>query len=316
MSGPRNRDPGPPDPRRTMLEESAVRSQQSEQPPTGRVRGGRIAAGVVGLVALVLLGRQFGGLLPRFAEWVDGLGFWGPAVFIAGYVVTTVAFIPGAVMTLAAGAVFGLPRATVYVLAGATLGSAVAFLISRHLAREAIAARVAGNARFAAIDRAVGAQGFKMVLLMRLSPVFPYNLLNYSLGFDHRPLHRLRLRLDRHAPRDAALRLLRRPWPATWRGWQGGPPSSAARPTTPCWSSGCSRPLRSPPWSPTPPAGHSARPAVARTSFRGVGILEDSEVRRQESEGSRRGSPASVQCRAAFAALPPPERVATAARHR
>ena len=165
-----------------MLKESAVRSQQSEQPPTGRVRGGRIAAGVVGLVALVLLGRQFGGLLPRFAEWVDGLGFWGPAVFIAGYVVTTVAFIPGAVMTLAAGAVFGLPRATVYVLAGATLGSAVAFLISRHLAREAIAARVAGNARFAAIDRAVGAQGFKMVLLMRLSPVFPYNLLNYSLG--------------------------------------------------------------------------------------------------------------------------------------
>jgi uncharacterized membrane protein YdjX (TVP38/TMEM64 family) len=154
----------------------------ANRPALARVSGGRIAAGVVGLVALVLLGRQLGGLLPRFAEWVDGLGFWGPAVFIAGYVVTTIAFIPGAVMTLAAGAVFGLPKATVYVLTGATLGSAVAFLISRHLAREAIAARVAGNARFAAIDRAVGAQGFKMVLLLRLSPVFPYNLLNYSLG--------------------------------------------------------------------------------------------------------------------------------------
>jgi uncharacterized membrane protein YdjX (TVP38/TMEM64 family) len=154
----------------------------ANRPALARVSGGRIAAGVVGLVALVLLGRQLGGLLPRFAEWVDGLGFWGPAVFIAGYVVTTVAFIPGAVMTLAAGAVFGLPKATVYVLTGATLGSAAAFLISRHLAREAIAARVAGNARFAAIDRAVGAQGFKMVLLLRLSPVFPYNLLNYSLG--------------------------------------------------------------------------------------------------------------------------------------
>ncbi|MCH7746485.1 MAG: TVP38/TMEM64 family protein [Acidobacteria bacterium] len=154
----------------------------ANRPAITRVSGGRIAAGVVGLVALVLLGRQLGGLLPRFAEWVDGLGFWGPAVFIAGYVVTTIAFVPGAVMTLAAGAVFGLAKATVYVLTGATIGSAVAFLISRHLAREAIAARVAGNPRFAAIDRAVGAHGFKMVLLMRLSPVFPYNLLNYSLG--------------------------------------------------------------------------------------------------------------------------------------
>ena len=155
---------------------------KAKQATGGRVTGGRIAAGGVGLVALVLLGRQLGGLLPRFAEWVEGLGFWGPAVFIAGYVVTTVAFIPGAVMTLAAGAVFGLPKATVYVLTGATLGSAVAFLFSRHLAREAVAARVAGNARFAAIDRAVGTQGVKIVLLMRLSPVFPYNLLNYSLG--------------------------------------------------------------------------------------------------------------------------------------
>jgi len=157
----------------------------ANQTTGGRVPGGKIAAAVVGLVALTLSGRQLGGLLPRFAEWVDGLGFWGPAVFIAGYVVTTIAFIPGALMTLAAGAVFGLPKATVYVLTGATLGSAAAFLISRHLAREAIAARVAGNARFAAIDRAVGAEGFKMVLLMRLSPVFPYNLLNYSLGLTN-----------------------------------------------------------------------------------------------------------------------------------
>jgi uncharacterized membrane protein YdjX (TVP38/TMEM64 family) len=150
-----------------------------------RVTGVRIAAAGIGLVVVVLLGRQLGWLLPRFAEWVDGLGFWGPAVFIAGYVVTTIAFIPGAVMTLAAGAVFGLPWAIVYVLSGATLGSAVAFLISRHLARDAIAARIAGNPRFAAIDRAVRVQGFKMVLLMRMSPVFPYTLMNYSLGLTN-----------------------------------------------------------------------------------------------------------------------------------
>ncbi len=147
----------------------------------GQLSGRRIAAGAAMFLALVLLGSQLGGPL-RFAEWVDGLGFWGPVVFIGGYVVTTLAFVPGAVMTLAAGAIFGLLKATVYVLIGATLGSAAAFLLSRHVVRGVISARVAGSARFAAIDRAVGAQGFKMVLLMRLSPVFPYNLLNYSLG--------------------------------------------------------------------------------------------------------------------------------------
>ena len=62
---------------------------KAKQATGGRVTGGRIAAGGVGLVALVLLARPLGGLLPRFAEWVEGLGFWGPAVFIAGYVVTT-----------------------------------------------------------------------------------------------------------------------------------------------------------------------------------------------------------------------------------
>ena len=186
MSGLHNRTQGDASvPHRMMITsapDTTASSGSSDQPALTRVSGGKVAAGVVILVVVMLLGRQLGALLPRFAEWVDGLGFWGPAVFIAGYIVTTIAFIPGAVMTLVAGAVFGLPRATAYVLAGATLGSAAAFFISRHLAREAIAARVAGSARFAAIDRAVGAQGFKMVLLMRLSPVFPYNVLNYSLG--------------------------------------------------------------------------------------------------------------------------------------
>ena len=156
-------------------------SHSSPRAAGGPVSGRRIAAGAALLLALVLLGRQLGGLL-QFADWIDGLGIWGPTVFIAGYVVTTIAFVPGAVMTLAAGAIFGLFEATVYVLIGATLGSAAAFLLARYVARDAVAARVAGYAKFAAIDRAVGAQGFRIVLLMRLSPVFPYTLLNYSLG--------------------------------------------------------------------------------------------------------------------------------------
>jgi uncharacterized membrane protein YdjX (TVP38/TMEM64 family) len=113
---------------------------------------------------------------------VKGLGVWGPVVFIAGYVAATVAFVPGVLLTLAAGAIFGLVRGVLYVLIGATLGSAAAFLVARYVARAAIERRIAGNARFAAIDRAVGAEGRKIVFLLRLSPVFPFNLLNYALG--------------------------------------------------------------------------------------------------------------------------------------
>lgn len=142
----------------------------------------RIAAGAAALLALVALGRQAGGQLPAFVAWVDGLGVWGPAVFILGYTTATVAFIPGSLLTLTAGAVFGIAWGTVYVLIGATLGSAAAFLVSRYFARGAIEQRVADHPRFGAIDRAVGAEGFKIVLLLRLSPVFPFNLLNYALG--------------------------------------------------------------------------------------------------------------------------------------
>jgi uncharacterized membrane protein YdjX (TVP38/TMEM64 family) len=142
----------------------------------------RIVLVVVGLAAVVVLGRQAGGYIPQFARWVNGLGFWGPVVFIIGYALATVAFVPGALLTLAAGAIFGLAKGVVYVFIAAMLGSSAAFLVSRYVARQAIERRLARNPRFAAIDRAVGAQGRKIVFLLRLSPVFPFNLLNYGLG--------------------------------------------------------------------------------------------------------------------------------------
>jgi len=137
---------------------------------------------LVAVVGLVLLGRKAGGLLPQFAEWVNGLGVWGPIVFIVGYAVAAVAFVPGSILTLAAGAIFGLVWGALYVFVAATLGASLAFLVSRHLARAAIEKKIAGSVRFAAIDRAVGAQGRKLVFLLRLSPIFPFNLLNYALG--------------------------------------------------------------------------------------------------------------------------------------
>ncbi len=134
------------------------------------------------IAALILGGRSLAGPLQRFAAWVQDLGVWGPVVFILGYAAATVAFAPGAVLTLAAGALFGLVYGTVYTLAGATLGASLAFLVSRYVARRAVERRIAANPRFQAIDRAVGREGFKIVALLRLSPVFPFNLLNYALG--------------------------------------------------------------------------------------------------------------------------------------
>lgn len=140
-------------------------------------------AGVLAVVALLfLVGHQVGQYVLRFAQWVQGLGIWGPIVFILGYMVATVAFAPGVILTLAAGAIFGLVRGTLYTFLGATLGAAAAFLVARYAARRAIEKKIAGNPRFAAIDRAVAKEGLKIVALLRLSPVFPFNLLNYALG--------------------------------------------------------------------------------------------------------------------------------------
>jgi uncharacterized membrane protein YdjX (TVP38/TMEM64 family) len=142
----------------------------------------RIAAIAAALVALVLVGRTVGGYVPRFAEWIDGLGALGPAAFVLGYAIAVVGFVPGSLLTLAAGAIFGLAKGTALVFVAAVLGSTAAFLLSRTVARKAIARRVEGDPRFAAIDRAIEREGRRIVFLLRLSPVFPFTLLNYALG--------------------------------------------------------------------------------------------------------------------------------------
>ena len=146
---------------------------------------GRVVLLAAAVVGLILLGRQGGAYIPIFAEWVKGLGVWGPIAFIAGYVVAAVLFIPGSLLTLAGGAIFGLTKGVMIVFLAAVLGSSAAFLVSRYVARSSIERRLAGNAHFAAIDRAVGAQGRKIVFLLRLSPVFPFTLLNYGLGLTN-----------------------------------------------------------------------------------------------------------------------------------
>lgn len=121
-------------------------------------------------------------LLKQALDWVGTLGPWGQGIFVGIYIVSAVLLIPGSVLTLGAGAVFGLLKGIVIVSVASTAAATVAFLIGRYLARNAVARKIEGNERFAAIDRAVAAEGWKIVLLTRLSPVFPFTLLNYAFG--------------------------------------------------------------------------------------------------------------------------------------
>ncbi len=148
----------------------------------GGRRWTRIGLALLALAALVLLGRQLGGAVSAFSAWVEGLGVLGPIVFVVGYALAVVAVAPASALTLAAGAVFGIGEGTLYVFIAALLGSTLAFLVARYAARPLVERRLAGNRKFAAIDRAIGEQGRRIVFLLRLSPVIPFNLLNYALG--------------------------------------------------------------------------------------------------------------------------------------
>jgi uncharacterized membrane protein YdjX (TVP38/TMEM64 family) len=137
---------------------------------------------LVGLAVLVVAGRSAIESIPRFADWVSGNGAMGALLFGLGYIAAVVAFVPGSLLTMAAGTIFGLASGTAIVFLAATLGASAAFLVSRYLARPLVERRLAGNQRFAAIDRAIGQEGRKIVFLLRLSPLFPFNILNYLLG--------------------------------------------------------------------------------------------------------------------------------------
>ncbi|MDJ0678928.1 MAG: TVP38/TMEM64 family protein [Xenococcaceae cyanobacterium MO_167.B52] len=121
-------------------------------------------------------------ILRNALQWVDSLGAVGAIAFMIIYIVATVGFLPGSILTLGAGVVFGVIQGSIYVFIGATIGATCAFLVGRYFARGWISKKIAGNEKFAAIDQAVGREGLKIVLLTRLSPIFPFNLLNYGLG--------------------------------------------------------------------------------------------------------------------------------------
>ena len=113
---------------------------------------------------------------------VQSLGTLGPAVVVLAYVLCTVLLIPASIITLGAGTLFGLKTGFIVVVIGANLGALCSFLLARTFLREKVAHWAQANAKFRFLDEAIGRQGFKMVLLTRLSPIFPFILLNYFLG--------------------------------------------------------------------------------------------------------------------------------------
>lgn len=164
--------------------ESTPTSELPEKPasPTARRSPFLLLALLAALALLFFLGRELGDRIPLFSSWIEERGALGPVLFALGYALATVALIPGSLLTLAAGAIFGLAQGTAVVFVGASLGATLAFLVSRYAARSFVESRLAGHPRFASLDRAVGNQGRRIVFLLRLSPVFPFSLLNYGLG--------------------------------------------------------------------------------------------------------------------------------------
>ena len=139
-----------------------------------------VLAGIA--VVVFAFGRGFAARLPEFAAWVKGLGFWGPAAFVGGYAVAALVLAPAFLLTIMAGAIWGLLRGVLYVMIGATLGASLAFLAARYFVHPLVERYVRHHPRLAAIDRAVELEGFRLVFLLRLSPVVSYVLLNYVLG--------------------------------------------------------------------------------------------------------------------------------------
>jgi uncharacterized membrane protein YdjX (TVP38/TMEM64 family) len=136
------------------------------------------------IVALIFISKALNiqSLLQQALIWVQSLGVMGPIAFIIIYNLATVLFIPGSVLTLGGGVLFGVFWGSIYVFIAATIGATFAFLIGRYLSRDWVSKQLVKYPKFQAIDSAVAREGWKIVFLTRLSPLFPFNLLNYAFG--------------------------------------------------------------------------------------------------------------------------------------
>jgi uncharacterized membrane protein YdjX (TVP38/TMEM64 family) len=139
----------------------------------------------LGVVAGLLIASRYlnlTGLLRESLAWIRGLGVWAPIAFIAIYGIACVLAIPASILTLGGGFLFGFLWGSVYVVVGAMLGAVAAFLVGRYFARDWVAKKIETHEKFKAIDEAIAREGWKIVLLARLAPIFPYAVLNYGFA--------------------------------------------------------------------------------------------------------------------------------------
>src|SRR2546429_1336248 len=145
---------------------------------------GRLIALLVSVIALFLAMRflPVQQWLKSFNDWVGQMGVVGVFIFIGVYILATLLLAPGSILTIGAGFAFGLWKGFLAVSVGATLGASLAFLIGRFIARDKVEAIARRNETFREIDNAIGEEGAKLIFLLRLSPVIPFNLSNYFYG--------------------------------------------------------------------------------------------------------------------------------------
>ena len=146
-----------------------------------------LALGVVAAIQFNLLSRVQG-IYAAVLHWIENLGWWAPVVFVLLYIACCVALMPASILTLGAGAAFGVVTGSIVVFIGAPLGATAAFLVGRYLARDWVRRKLGHRPAFIAIDRAVAEEGWKIVFLTRLAPVFPFFLMNYGYALTRVPL--------------------------------------------------------------------------------------------------------------------------------
>lgn len=162
---------------------------ETEVQGTSKVAWWRPALLLCLLLAIAVGGRLLGASERLWAlrQWLTTLGPWGVLVFILIYIIAVVAIVPGDLITMTAGAIFGSVLGVVVVSIGPTAGASLAFLISRYCARDAVVRWLGGNEKFQKLDRLTAEHGAIIVALTRLIPFFPFNLLNYGFGLTRVP---------------------------------------------------------------------------------------------------------------------------------
>ena len=155
-----------------------------EKAPAARTPDGKNLLLIGAVFALVLAVRFIPGreLIHTVLDWISSQGLLGYLAFFLLYVAASVFLIPASILTLGAGFVFGVVRGSLLVSASSTAGAVAAFLVGRYLARGRVASWLESDPRFDALDRAVARQGWKIVAMVRLSPLFPFILVNYAFG--------------------------------------------------------------------------------------------------------------------------------------